>query len=340
MSELTDLNATGNGLSAVSGGLQGLLEAYKMKMAQSVEQAKINQQGLDAGAQARMMMPYRMVKLDQEQQKIDQTVAHQTETERIAALTAGSPEESAAVMARETLNGNFDPAIVPKRGAIFSNYILELDRQSKGNPQLLAAAEAAKAKMYAGGAAAQGVTRSIDSLGPVVDSLKTQLGFNPQTGAYDGPSAQGDVPAMNRAKSYLGYQTGVGDPRKDIKNSVQIIQDEAKNLSRNGSDKNMALAAGLMDADAPRGDLIKGLNAFNDGLLASRKTGYSFSGTPAPVMPAAPAAPAAPVTPAIHPVVAAALAGGAPAPVAPGKYDHLTPQQMQDEFARQQAAGN
>ena len=58
MSELTDLNATGNGLAAVSGGLQGLLEAYKMRMAQNVEQAKITQQGLDAGAQARAMAPY------------------------------------------------------------------------------------------------------------------------------------------------------------------------------------------------------------------------------------------------------------------------------------------
>lgn len=63
MSELTDLNATGNGLSAVSGGLQGLLEAYKMKMAQSVEQAKISQQGLDAGAQARAMAAYRTAAL-------------------------------------------------------------------------------------------------------------------------------------------------------------------------------------------------------------------------------------------------------------------------------------
>lgn len=59
MSELTDLNATGNGLAAVSGGLQGLLEAYKMKMAQQVEQAKISQQGLDAGANARAMATYR-----------------------------------------------------------------------------------------------------------------------------------------------------------------------------------------------------------------------------------------------------------------------------------------
>lgn len=65
MSELTDLNATGNGLSAVSGGLQGLLEAYKMKMAQNVEQQKLAQQGLDAGANARAMGAYRMAALNE-----------------------------------------------------------------------------------------------------------------------------------------------------------------------------------------------------------------------------------------------------------------------------------
>lgn len=47
-----------------SSGLNGLLEAYKMKLAQDTEEAKLKQSGFNAGTAASLMMPYRLGELN------------------------------------------------------------------------------------------------------------------------------------------------------------------------------------------------------------------------------------------------------------------------------------
>lgn len=49
--------------TVASSGLSGLLEAYKMKMAQDTEAAKIKQSGFNAGTSASLMMPFHLAAL-------------------------------------------------------------------------------------------------------------------------------------------------------------------------------------------------------------------------------------------------------------------------------------
>lgn len=66
MSSLFD-NPDSSGMmagQALSSGLQGLVDAYKIKLSAAQEQAKIRQQGFDSGAMARMMAPYRASMID------------------------------------------------------------------------------------------------------------------------------------------------------------------------------------------------------------------------------------------------------------------------------------
>lgn len=51
MGGLFDATGDGGALAGVAGGLQGLLEAYKMKLGQATEEAKLRQSGFNAGHQ-------------------------------------------------------------------------------------------------------------------------------------------------------------------------------------------------------------------------------------------------------------------------------------------------
>ncbi len=50
--------------TALSSGLQGLVDAYKIKLSAAQEEAKMRQQGFDSGAMARIMAPYRAAMID------------------------------------------------------------------------------------------------------------------------------------------------------------------------------------------------------------------------------------------------------------------------------------
>lgn len=110
MSELSDLNAQGMGLSAVSGGLQGLLEAYKMKLAQQVEQSKITQQGLDAGAaaraQAELMAPFRAMQAKQAADALAEKTTHDTAMAGTAQQVADQGARTAAPTGAPVQQGN------------------------------------------------------------------------------------------------------------------------------------------------------------------------------------------------------------------------------------------
>lgn len=300
--------------SIVSNGLQGLLEAYKMKLQQATENAKTMQ----AGVTAQAMMPYRMA-------MFDDRVRHEKVMEN---LQGGG--NAAAIMARDTLNGTFDPATVPKRGALFAQYVQELDRQSQGDPQLLARAEAAKAKMFEAGPLAQRVQRSSDALVPLVDRLKSSLGYNPETGQYDKPTAQSNYPLINKLKSFIGRNVGGSDPRKDIESNVAAIKKEINMMSANGgSDANLSLAGEMINPDSSRKDLITGLETASQGLAAGRAQAYG--GTNPFVPGGAPAAQPNPVA-----TLRAALPSAkapAPAPPPARKYAHLSDAEIQAAIA-------
>ncbi len=335
MSELTDLNATGNGLSAISGGLQGLLEAYKMKMAQDVQQAKVNQQGLDAGAQARMMMPYRMMMADQGQQRIDLTATHNFASERTSAAMAGiSPDgtpSGASIAAREILAGRLDPNTVPKRGAFYNQLMQELDKQSQGNPDLLNASEAAKSKMFEANPTAQRIQRSGEAMVPLIASLKKSIGYNETTGKYDGPTDQSNIPMWNKIKQGASEQMGSAT-FTPTQSTAMAIQKELNMIAANGgSDKNLAMAQEMIKPTSSPAQLQAGI-ATLESMVGGRSTAYGganpFQSAPAsPVArlralasPGAPPAPAAPVAP------------GA-APGAPSKYGHLSDAEIQAALA-------
>lgn len=275
MADLYDLGGVAPA-AAVSGGLQGLLEAYKMKLSQATEDAKLRQSGFNSNA----MMPYRMASLNEKRD-------HDRATEDIAATNAGSPTAAAKIMARDTLAGTYDPTQAPKRGALYSQYIMELDRQSEGNPDLIAAAQAAKAKMFESGPTAQRVQRSSEALVPLVDNLKKSLGYDPETGAYNSAkTSQSSVPIWNKIKSAFGANVMGGDPRKETKAYATGIQKELNMMAANGgSDKNLALASEMISPDASVTDMLKGIEAA-EAMSGGRSTAYGgknpFPKAPAP----------------------------------------------------------
>ncbi len=277
MSQLSDLNAVGNVGAAVSGGLQGLLEAYKMKMAQSVEQAKLNQQGLDAGAQARMMMPYRMLMAEQGQERIDQTASHNAATEATSAAMAGiSPNgtpSGASIAAREILAGRLDPNTVPKRGAFYNQLMQELDKQSQGNPDLLNSAEAAKSKMFEANPTAQRVQRSGEALVPLVAALKKSIGYNETTGQYDGPTDQSSIPMWNKIKQGAAGAAGSATFTPTQANALAIQKELNMMAANGGSDKNLAMAQEMISPTSSPAQMQAGIKAI-EGMVGGRSTAY------------------------------------------------------------------
>lgn len=258
-----------------SSGLQGLLEAYKMSLAQATENAKLRQSGFNANA----MMPYRMATLAEK-------TTHDRATEATAAVAAGNPADAAAIMARDTLAGTYDPAQAPKRGAIYSNYIMELDKQSAGNEDLIAKANAAKAKMFESSSTAQRVQRSSTALVPLIDNLKKSLGYNAESGAYTGKTSQSSVPVFNKIKSAFGANVMGSDPRKEQKAYITAIQKELNMMAANGgSDKNLALASEMINPDASPKDLQTGIESA-EAMSAGRSTAYGGGN---PFTPGAPA---------------------------------------------------
>lgn len=235
---------------AVSSGLQGLLEAYKLKLASAQEEAKLRQSAFNvhqADPNAAMMS----------MMKIIETNRHNEETEKLAG-GGGAP----AIIARDILNGKFDPSQIPKRGALYSQVINELDKQSKGNEDLISASNAAKSKMFESGPTAQRVQRSSEALGPLVEALKTSLGYNPETGVYDKPTTQSAYPAMNVAKSFWGKNFRGSDPRKDVKANATAITKELNMMAQNGgSDKNLAMAMEMIDPNSSPQDMQTGIDA-------------------------------------------------------------------------------
>ena len=196
MSELTDLNATGNGLAAVSGGLQGLLEAYKMKMAQNVEQAKISQQGLDAGAaaraQAQMMAPYRQAQIDQAAAALAEKTKNDAANARIHAFSAGLPDPGGsqdgpspmAFAVRNVISGNADPASLPKSGPQY--LMLQRELQNQGAPDMGALQSAWNQKFARNNPA--GIKDQQNAMS-MLDTLETMKSLVPKMGLSDTPGA-------------------------------------------------------------------------------------------------------------------------------------------------------
>lgn len=282
MSELTDLNATGNGLAAVSGGLQGLLEAYKMKMAQQVEQAKVNQQGLDAGAQARMMMPYNIMKANLEAQALAEKTAHDS-------TTAGIQQQGVDQQARTaTPTGQ---AVTSPDGKMYWNG-KNWAPMSAGSVIPLKDQLAAKTM--------------IDNL----ENMKNQV---PDIGFSDEPGVSSTLnAAQNYAKSKIG-----GTPQNIfVSRSMPDMMAEAHDVAGRFSMAELPVMAQGIGFNNTKSSILGNLSAMQDKLREKAGLNGYVAGSAAPggTTQAAPGAGAPPPAPAIHPVVAAALQGAAPAP--------------------------
>lgn len=298
MSELTDLNATGNGLSAINGGLQGLLEAYKMKMAQNVEQAKISQQGLDSGANARAMAGYRSSMIDAKDAAL---------LEKIREFNVGGGAATAA------------PVVSPDGKFI----------QEKGKwvpvPQPAALAGAA-AKTSDAIKSAAGAYNAMD------ESLAFAKDFAPQTSGL----AAAAMSPLTFLKSHLS-PTSPENNMRDKMGQAGTFYATAVNKAGGGrmtetEVQNMAKSMG----ESGVGDTYQNLAnkhaqmkedlAIKIGVPRAQIEDYLAQMRPAPLVPPAPAIP---------PVIAKLLPGAAPAPAAPvapaaapapvaGKYAHLS----------------
>ena len=285
MSELTDLNATGNGLSAVSGGLQGLLEAYKMKMAQQVEQAKVNQQGLDAGAQARAMMPFRMMQENLAAQALAQKTAHETATEGIQQQTADQAARSA------TPTGQ---AVTSPDGKMYWNG-KNWAPMSGGSIIPLKDQLAAKTM--------------IDNL----ENMKNQV---PAIGFGDTPGISATLTA---AKNYASSKIG-GTPQNIFVNrSLPDMMAEAHDVAGRFSMSELPVMANGIGFNNTKDSIIGNISAMQDKLREKAGLNGYVAGSSAPggttqAAPGAGAPPPAPgpVAPVVHPVVAAAMGASAP----------------------------
>ena len=310
MSELTDLNATGNGLAAVSGGLQGLLEAYKMKMAQQVEQAKVNQQGLDAGAQARMMMPYNIMKANLEAQALAEKTANDAKTRDTAQQAVDQNARTA------TPNG---APVTDSAGRLWNGRNWT---QPAGN-QVIPMKDQLDAKATIDNL--QGLKEMIPSLG-----LSDQPGVGQLTNY-----------ARLAAESKLG-----GTPANLFMSKMSpAMMAQAHDIAGRFNMAEMPITANAASFNNTGPSMLKNISDYQSQLIEKAGlTGYVPKAlAPVPSAPGAGAPPPAPAAPAIHPVLAAALPGAPPAPAAPvapvaasgaapapavGKYSHLTDQQL------------
>ncbi len=313
MSELTDLNATGNGLSAVSGGLQGLLEAYKMKMAQSVEQAKINQQGLDAGAQARMMMPFNILKANIAQAALDQKTAHEGATEATAQQVADQAARSA------TPNG---PPVRGPGGELWNGKSWEKPSGSS----IIPLKDQLDAKS------------TIDNL----EGLKQMI---PSLGLSDNPGA-GQL--ANYARLAAESKMGGTAANKFMAKMSPAMMAQAHDIAGRFNMAEMPITSNAASFNNTGPSMLKNISDYQSQLIEKAGlTGYvpkPLADVPAGPAPA-PAPTAAPAPSLIQRLTSLASPGASPAPASPagslpagaapapgapggGKYAHLTDAQL------------
>ena len=307
MSELTDLNATGNGLAAVSGGLQGLLEAYKMKMAQQVEQAKVNQQGLDAGAaaraQAQMMMPFRQAQLDQ----------------AAAALAEKARNDQ---QARDTAQQ-------------------VADQQARTANPTGAAVTSPDGKMYWNGKnwapmSASSVIPLKDQLAAktMIDNLENMKNQVPNLGLSDEP---GVGATLASAASYANSKIGGTAQNVFVNRSMPDMMAEAHDVAGRFSMSELPVMANGIGFNNTNSSLVGNINAMQDKLREKANLNGYVAGSaapggttqaapgagapppaPGPVAPAAPTAPATPAPSIIQRLTSLASPGASPAPASPG----------------------
>lgn len=325
MSELTDLNATGNGLSAVSGGLQGLLEAYKMKMAQNVEQTKVNQQGLDAGAaaraQAQMMAPYRQAQIDQAKAALAQKTDNDAAQRRIQAFSAGLPDPGGsqdgpspmAFAVRNVINGNADPASLPKSGPQY--LMLQRELQNQGAPDMGALQSSWNQKFARNNPA--GIKDQQNAMS-MLDTLETMKSIVPKLGLADSPGVGAQAAyAKNLLQSNIA-----GTPAKQYlsMSGPQTIEN-AHEVAGRFSIPELEFTGPQFSMNNTNSDLLGNITRTENTLL--EKSGLAGKYTPkvvssAGVTPVAPpAAPSPPASSGLMGTLRAALPGATPAPAVP-----------------------
>ena len=330
MSELTDLNAAGNGLAAVSGGLQGLLEAYKMKMAQNVEQAKINQQGLDAGAQARAqvaaMQPYR----DAQAAALTSDAASRASDAIVNRFKAGMSTDSSGMSPRglavqQVLAGKAPPSILDmKDPATLLAWNAQANGKSYNDLEM-----AQKQKDFENQSS---TIQAQNDAKATLDNLETMKQLVPKLGLADSPGLGAGAAS---ALAYMQSKVGGTDANKFVALSgpgqMGVAEKTAHRFSmpettftgpafslNNTHSSLTGNLSGIQDATAK----ASGLQGYVPRARTFDSNGNILPWTPpadaavpgAPPAPGATPAPAAPVAPAAASPMSGPPGGGANAP--------------------------
>lgn len=251
-------------LAGVGGGLRGLIEAYKTKMQNDLEQAKTRQGGFDK------VDPLATAKLELEQERADSMAKYQT---GMLSWMGGDPDAQ-DLQANAVRNGFLDPKDVPP-GYRGMNAVRVMTKVlGKGPIDVNALRAKAAAERFTGGPTAQRIERSATALGPLIDDLKNQIGYDPATGGLTGKTVLSNYPVLNKLKAWGAGQIG-SDAYTGINANVAAIQKELNLMAANGgSDKNLALAIEMIKPGASPAQILKGLQAI-ERMAGGRAKAYT-----------------------------------------------------------------
>lgn len=241
-----------------SSGLQGLLEAYKMKLAQATEEAKIKQSGYNAFGTS-----------EATGLRLSETLNNHLEVARLKAAAAGggvNPNDIAGKIYR----GEMAPSQMATLGrgpvrAQVMQALYDID------PKFDMTAAETKYKQLGFQASQPAMTRSAtaQSISPLLDGMETELGTSGLT----------RFPLLNKLKAAGHYAVG-STKMSGVSKSAQAISDELQAMVGQGSDAKLKLAQSLLGTTDSPAQMKQGIDMVR--AMINGRTGAFTGGIPEP----------------------------------------------------------
>ncbi len=217
---------------AVASGLQGLVEAYKIKLGQAQEEQKIKQSGYNSAA----LMPMKIAALNLNAQGAAERNRHNLVTEGQNDMGGAADALAGGIQA-----GTVSPESIPKRGPVYAKVINALTKRNAaaGNTAPLDLATPTgqvKQALFASGNQPQQIKASAQALIPLLDQYQSAMEA----------AKLSDYPLVNKVKQAASYQVG-SDRYTSLSKAAAAIKKEINMMAaRGGSDKNLEMAGEML----------------------------------------------------------------------------------------------